>query len=61
MKKIYTIVDKISPTLIRVKDPVGREKTLVTDKSVIIGDNILVVNDIVIGRAKAKELRVYEV
>jgi hypothetical protein len=61
MKKTYIVKNKITAGKYVLKDQIGREKTLITDKNLIVGDTVLVVNDVIVGKVARKELRVYEV
>lgn len=61
MKSIFEVIEIISASRIRVKNAVGREATLNTDKVLSVGDFILVVNGVVIGKTKAQVHPVYEV
>jgi len=61
MKRIYTVVRKLSQFDILAEDSLGRQKVLQTDKTLNPGDSILTVNGVVIGVTKKEVVQVFNV
>jgi len=61
MKRIYTVVRKLSQFDILAEDSLGRQQILQTDKALNPGDAILTVNGVVIGVTKKEVVQVFNV
>ena len=61
MKKVYTVVRKLSQFDILVEDSLGRQQILQTDKALNPSDSILTVNGVVIGVTKKEVVQVFNV
>jgi hypothetical protein len=61
MKKVYTVVRKLSQFDILVEDSLMRQRVLQTDKTLNPGDSILTVNGVVIGVTKKEVVQVFNV
>lgn len=61
MKRIMVVKEKISASELRVVDAVGRGTVLVTSSNYNIGDHLLVVNDVIIGKSSKMDTRTYTV
>jgi len=61
MKKVYTVVRKLSQFDILVEDSLMRQQVLQTDKALNPGDAILTVNGVVIGVTKKEVVQVFNV
>lgn len=61
MKRIYTVVRRLSQFDILVEDSLGRQKVLQTNKTLSSGDSILTVNGVVIDVTKKEVVQVFNV
>ncbi len=61
MRRVYEVVGRKSRKELIVKSAVGRKRTLVSNFAFNIGDSLLVVNDVIIGKTAKEEIKTYVV
>lgn len=61
MKAIYTVMRKVAPLEVVVRDALGRERNIHTNRNLNVGDTVLVVNGIVVDLVNKPNTQVFEV